>query len=71
MRRNGRISKPSPTCARSVFHLAEFLAVLGRAKVSLRIETIGVDTSTATGKLMLSMVGAVAQFERKMTLERQ
>ena len=29
-----------------------------------------VDTSTATGKLMLNVIGAVAQFEREMMLER-
>lgn len=42
----------------------------GTKKVSLRIEAIGVDTSTPTGKLMLNMLGAVAQFEREMMLER-
>jgi DNA invertase Pin-like site-specific DNA recombinase len=30
-----------------------------------------VDTSTATGKLMLTMLGAVAEFERGLMLERQ
>ena len=30
-----------------------------------------VDTSTATGKLMLSIMSSVAQFEREMMLERQ
>ena len=29
------------------------------------------DTSTATGKLMLTMIGAIAEFERVNTLERQ
>jgi len=32
---------------------------------------MGVDTSTATGKLMLNVIGSVAQFEREMMLERQ
>ena len=32
---------------------------------------MGDDTSTATGKLMLNVIGSVAQFEREMILERQ
>ena len=39
--------------------------------VELRILNIGMDTSTPTGKLMLNVVAAVAQFEREMMLERQ
>lgn len=30
-----------------------------------------IDTSTATGKLMLTMIGAIAEFERSNLLERQ
>ena len=41
------------------------------AGASLRILSMGVDTSTATGKLMLNVIGSVAQFEREMMLERQ
>lgn len=29
------------------------------------------DTSTATGKLMITMIGAIAEFERNLILERQ
>ena len=29
------------------------------------------DTSTATGKLMLTMIGAISEFERQNILERQ
>jgi DNA invertase Pin-like site-specific DNA recombinase len=29
------------------------------------------DTSTPTGKLMLTVLGSIAQFEREMMLERQ
>jgi DNA invertase Pin-like site-specific DNA recombinase len=34
-------------------------------------ECINLDTSTPTGKLMLSMLAAIGQFEREMMLERQ
>lgn len=40
-------------------------------KVELRILDLNLDTSTSTGRLMLSMMGALAQFEREMLLERQ
>ncbi|MCE6951542.1 recombinase family protein, partial [Cereibacter sphaeroides] len=40
-------------------------------KVGLRVLDLGLDTSNATGKLMLNVLGAVAQFEREMMLERQ
>jgi DNA invertase Pin-like site-specific DNA recombinase len=32
---------------------------------------LGSDTTTATGKLMLNVLGSIAQFEREMMLERQ
>ena len=32
---------------------------------------LGMDTHTPTGKLMLTVLGGVAQFEREMMLERQ
>lgn len=41
------------------------------AYVALRIVNLGVDTNTPTGKLMLTMLGGVAEFERDMMLERQ
>ena len=39
--------------------------------VSLKVLNLGLDTSTPTGKLMLTMLGAVGQFEREIMLERQ
>ncbi len=57
--------------ARSVAHLVEIVERLNAKKVGLRILAMGMDTSTATGKLMLQIVGAVAEFERSMMLERQ
>lgn len=57
--------------ARSVTHLGNIIAALEAKGVALRIENLGVDTSTPTGKLMLNVLGGVAQFEREMMLERQ
>ena len=44
---------------------------MGEKKVALRILDLGIDTSSATGELVLNVMGAIAQFERKMMLERQ
>ena len=57
--------------ARSVSHLGTILDALTAKGVALRIVSLGVDTSTPTGKLMLNVLGGVAQFEREMMLERQ
>jgi DNA invertase Pin-like site-specific DNA recombinase len=57
--------------ARSVAHLVEIAARLQNKKVALRILGMGIDTSTATGRMMLNIVGAIAQFEREVMLERQ
>jgi DNA invertase Pin-like site-specific DNA recombinase len=57
--------------ARSVGHLAELVARLEAKKVSLRILGMGVDTATPTGRLMVNLLGSIAQFEREVMLERQ
>ena len=57
--------------ARSVSHLLEVLEVLTAKGASLRILAMGIDTATPTGKLMLTMLGGVAEFERSIMLERQ
>jgi DNA invertase Pin-like site-specific DNA recombinase len=60
--------------ARSVADLLGIVARLERKGVALRVLAMGgqpVDTGTATGKLMLTMLGAVAEFERGLMLERQ
>lgn len=57
--------------ARSVTHMGSILAALEAKGVALRIVNLGVDTATPTGKLMLNVLGGVAQFEREMMLERQ
>lgn len=60
--------------ARSVADLLAIVTRLEAKGVSLRVLSMGgqpVDTGTATGKLMLTMLGAVAEFERALMLERQ
>lgn len=57
--------------ARSVAHLLEVLEVMEAKGASLRILSMGIDTGTATGKLMLTLLGGVAEFERSIMLERQ
>ena len=57
--------------ARSVAHLGEIVSILENRKVGFRVLDLGLDTSTATGKLMLNVLGSVAEFERSMMLERQ
>lgn len=58
--------------ARSVHHLGELLKRLEDAGTGLHILGMGIDTNTTTGRrLMLNVLGSVAQFEREMMLERQ
>jgi DNA invertase Pin-like site-specific DNA recombinase len=57
--------------ARSVAHLVEIAGRLQKKGVSLRILGMGIDTGTATGRMMLNIVAAIAQFERELMLERQ
>ena len=57
--------------ARSMLDLMGIKARLDAKGVELRILAINLDTSTPTGKLMMNVLGSVAQFEREMMLERQ
>ena len=57
--------------ARNTQHLLEIVQRLEAKGVSLKVLNLGLDTSTPTGKLMLTMLGAVGQFEREIMLERQ
>ena len=60
--------------ARSVRHLGELLETLEAKGAGLVILSMGgqqIDTTTATGKMMLNVMASVAQFEREMMLERQ
>lgn len=57
--------------ARNVAHLCEIVERIKARGASLRILAMGLDTGTPTGTLMLNVLGAVAQFEREIMLERQ
>jgi DNA invertase Pin-like site-specific DNA recombinase len=57
--------------ARSMRDLIEIVGGIETVAASLRILAMNLDTSTPTGKLMLNVLGSVAQFEREMMLERQ
>lgn len=57
--------------ARSVSDLMVTIHDLENKKVGLRILNLGMDTHTPTGKLMLTILGGIAQFEREIMLERQ
>ncbi|HBA89178.1 MAG TPA: integrase [Geobacter sp.] len=57
--------------ARSTKHLLNIVEGLQDKGVTFRVLNIDLNTSTATGKLMLTMLGAIATFEREMMLERQ
>ncbi len=57
--------------ARSVKHLGEIVELIESKKAHLRIVNLGIDTSEPTGKLVLNLLGSVAQFEREMMIERQ
>jgi len=57
--------------ARSVPHLLEILDRLTEKGASLRVLGMGIDTGTPTGKLMLTVLGGIAEFEREIMLERQ
>lgn len=67
------VTKPD-RLARSVADLLAIVARLEAKGVALRVLSMGgseVDTGTPTGRLMLTMLGAVAEFERALMLERQ
>lgn len=57
--------------ARSVAHMHELLQRISAKGAALRILAMGIDTNTPTGKLMLNVLGGVAEFEREIMLERQ
>lgn len=57
--------------ARSMRDLIEIVDRIEKKGAGLRILAMNLDTTTATGKLMLNVLGSVAEWERAMMLERQ
>jgi DNA invertase Pin-like site-specific DNA recombinase len=57
--------------ARSVGDLCAIVKRIEAKSASLRILAMSLDTATPTGRLMLNVIGSVAQFEREVMLERQ
>lgn len=57
--------------ARSTSDLLKIVELLQRKKIHLVSNKENIDSSTPTGKLMLTMIGAINEFERQNLLERQ
>lgn len=57
--------------ARSTKDLLEIVEILNKKSVKLVSLKENLDTNTSTGKLMLTMIGAIYEFERSNLLERQ
>jgi DNA invertase Pin-like site-specific DNA recombinase len=55
---------------RSLKHLVSFLEDVQSAKCDLYIHQSGIDTSTASGKMMFGMLSVFSEFERSMIRER-
>ena len=57
--------------ARSVRDLLDIVERVEEKGASLKVLAMNLDTTAPTGRLMLQMLGAVAEFERALMLERQ
>lgn len=57
--------------ARSLEHALSLERKIAERGASLKILDPNIDTGTPTGRLIFSMIGAIAEFERQIMLERQ
>ena len=57
--------------ARNTRDLLTIVDTLSSKGIALHSNKEGLDSNTPTGKLMLTMIGAIAEFERQNLLERQ
>jgi DNA invertase Pin-like site-specific DNA recombinase len=64
------VTKPD-RLARSTLDLLQIAKGLEGKGVTLRILSLDLNTATPTGKLMLTVLGGIAAFERDLMLERQ
>lgn len=55
---------------RSIAHLIHLLKTLEEREVEFRSLTESIDTTTAGGRLVFQIMGALAEFERSLTKER-
>lgn len=56
--------------ARSLRHLIDISEDMQQRGIALRSLTEAIDTSTASGRLLLNILGALAQMEREIIVER-
>lgn len=56
--------------ARNLHELLDITADLAQRQIHLHVLEQGIDTATPTGRLMLQLLGAIAQFERDLAAER-
>ena len=55
---------------RSLKHLITICEELHKKNVTLIVTSQGIDTNTATGKLLFNILGSVAEFEKELISER-
>ena len=64
------VTKPD-RLARNTGELVRIVEELSRRGVRVRILSMQIDTQSSTGRLLVTMMAAVATFEREVMLERQ
>ena len=57
--------------ARSIPDLVNIIAALEERQATLCVLDMNLDTASPTGRLLLNLVGSIAQFEREIMLQRQ
>lgn len=55
---------------RSLPHLLQVSALLREREIDLIVLTQGIDTTTPVGRLYFAVIGAIAEFERELIVER-